>query len=173
MMGIWLKPSRMDGGAGQRHRRTGSAAYRYRQAEMPSLAIMNSRWIALAFLFTAAACTPAAPIADLQPWVLETRAALTPSPPLSKRTPQSEPFRRNPRRPDQPEVRIPELMGRDAIPPIYDPQFAPAEQAPLFEQELVLGVAWQGEAKAYPVTIMRSREMVNDWIGNTPILVSW
>jgi hypothetical protein len=34
-------------------------------------------------------------------------------------------------------------------------------------------VAWGGEAKAYPVCVLRFREMVNDSLAGVPILVSW
>jgi hypothetical protein len=36
-----------------------------------------------------------------------------------------------------------------------------------------MGVALNGEAKAYPVTVLRIREMVNDELGGLPILVTW
>jgi hypothetical protein len=36
-----------------------------------------------------------------------------------------------------------------------------------------MGVAIRGEAKAYPVGLLNSREMVNDKLGRTPILVTW
>jgi hypothetical protein len=37
----------------------------------------------------------------------------------------------------------------------------------------VIGVAHQGAAKAYLVSFLNFREMVNDEIGDWPILVSW
>lgn len=61
----------------------------------------------------------------------------------------------------------------DAIPPIYTPSFALADQVGLEDDELVQGVAWGGEAKAYPVTVMQFRELVNDELAGVPILVSW
>jgi len=36
-----------------------------------------------------------------------------------------------------------------------------------------MGVAIQGEAKAYPVSVLRFREMVDDELGGLPILVTW
>jgi hypothetical protein len=36
-----------------------------------------------------------------------------------------------------------------------------------------MGVAWDGQAKAYPVTVLRIREMVNDEMAGVPYLVSW
>jgi len=39
--------------------------------------------------------------------------------------------------------------------------------------DLVIGIAIADEAKAYPVGVLRFREMVNDEISGIPILVSW
>jgi hypothetical protein len=65
------------------------------------------------------------------------------------------------------------LLPRDAIRPVYEPDFVEAADSPLQEDELVMGVAIQGEAKAYPVTVLRFREMVDDELGGLPILVTW
>ncbi|VAW34481.1 hypothetical protein MNBD_CHLOROFLEXI01-5141 [hydrothermal vent metagenome] len=61
----------------------------------------------------------------------------------------------------------------DGIPPIYEPQFVAAEGAPLQDDELVMGVTLGGEAKAYPITILQFREIVNDEFAGIPILVTW
>ena len=37
----------------------------------------------------------------------------------------------------------------------------------------IMGVAIEGEAKAYSVTVLRFREMVNDELAGWPILVTW
>ena len=66
-----------------------------------------------------------------------------------------------------------QLLARDAIFPIYDPEFAPAAEAPYADDELVIGVALNGEAKAYAIGPLNGREMVNDTIGGVPILVTW
>lgn len=65
------------------------------------------------------------------------------------------------------------LLPRDAIAPVYNPEFVSAENSPLQEDELIMGVAIEGEAKAYPVTVLRFREMVNDELAGWPILVTW
>lgn len=65
------------------------------------------------------------------------------------------------------------LLGRDMIAPIYTPQFVAAARARLRGDELVLGVEINGEAKAYPITVLNSREMVNDTAGGVPILATW
>lgn len=66
-----------------------------------------------------------------------------------------------------------QLLPRDAIAPIYTPEFLPASQASLNPGELVIGVAIGGESKAYPIGPLVSREMVNDVIAGVPILVTW
>jgi len=37
----------------------------------------------------------------------------------------------------------------------------------------VMGAAVGDEAKAYPVSVLRFREMVNDELSGLPILVTW
>ena len=66
-----------------------------------------------------------------------------------------------------------QLLPRDAIPPIYDPNFVAADESPWDGDVDVIGVAQDGEAKAYPVSWLNRREMVIDFIADEPILVSW
>ena len=66
-----------------------------------------------------------------------------------------------------------QFIPRDAIRPVYEPQFFPGQSAGLDPQELVIGVAINGESKAYPAGTLTSREMINDEVGGVPILVSW
>lgn len=66
-----------------------------------------------------------------------------------------------------------QVLPYDGIRPIYDPQFSAPDEVNLKDDELVMGVAWEGEAKAYPVTVLRIREMVNDEMAGVPYLVSW
>lgn len=70
--------------------------------------------------------------------------------------------------PDYVQLRLP-----DDIPPIYNPRFVPASEADLPGDELVIGLSIHGESRAYPAGILYSREMVNDVVGNVPVLVSW
>jgi hypothetical protein len=65
------------------------------------------------------------------------------------------------------------MLPFDAIQPIYEPRFVTAAEAPLADDELIMGVSWGGEAKAYPVSVLRFREMVIDELAGIPILVSW
>lgn len=66
-----------------------------------------------------------------------------------------------------------QLLPRDAIAPIYDPEFVSAAEANWPGDTDVIGV-WSGtEAKAYPVSFLSGREVVIDEIEGIPILVSW
>ena len=66
-----------------------------------------------------------------------------------------------------------QLLSRDGIAPIYEPEFVPASESGYRDDELVMGIAIDGEAKAYPVGLLNGREMVNDELAGTPILVTW
>ena len=65
------------------------------------------------------------------------------------------------------------VSSRDAFRPIYDPVIAPGSEARLDEDDLVIGVSLAGESRAYPITTLRIREMVNDELAGVPILVTW
>ena len=66
-------------------------------------------------------------------------------------------------------------VPRDTIPALSDPTFLSADQARglLKDSDRVLGVSWNGEAKAYPVGILNWHELVNDAVAGRPVLVSW
>lgn len=66
-----------------------------------------------------------------------------------------------------------QLLPRDAIRPVYRPEFVPAAEATLEPDELVLGVEIEGRARAYPLGFLNFREMVNDRIGPVSFLVTW
>ena len=89
-------------------------------------------------------------------------ADITPTSKINHRTDQCE----NYRLPGQ-------LLPFDGIRPVYDPQFASTSQVQLRGDELIMGITFGGESKAYPVSVLRFREMVNDEIAGWPILVTW
>ena len=66
-----------------------------------------------------------------------------------------------------------QLLGRDQIEPVYDPQYTSADQVDWPDGMLVLGVEGTDTAKAYPITHLNQREMVIDDLDGLPILVSW
>jgi hypothetical protein len=62
---------------------------------------------------------------------------------------------------------------RDGIPSLDHPPVLRAAEAPWKADDLVLGVVWNGEARAYPLAILEWHELVNDTLGERPILVSY
>ena len=66
-----------------------------------------------------------------------------------------------------------QLFHRDGIVPIYEPLLVSPAETDLTQTELVMGVFINGEARAYPVSQLRRREMVNDELGGIPLLVTW
>ena len=66
-----------------------------------------------------------------------------------------------------------QLLPRDAIRPVYDPQFLEADAIGWTDDTDVIGVVLGDEAKAYPVDFLNGRELVVDEIDQEPILVSW
>ncbi len=62
---------------------------------------------------------------------------------------------------------------KDGIPSIDNPQFDRPQTTPFSEDELVIGVVVNGEAKAYPFGIMNWHEIVNDTVGGLNLTVSY
>jgi hypothetical protein len=62
----------------------------------------------------------------------------------------------------------------DGIPSIDDPVFLPAADVDfLAENEAVLALTVNGDARAYPVQIMMWHEIVNDTVGGVPVAVTY
>ena len=58
--------------------------------------------------------------------------------------------------------------------PLYSPSFLAADQAEyLGDEELVLGVEWAGEVRAYPARMLRYHHVVNDTVEGEPLLVTY
>jgi len=70
-----------------------------------------------------------------------------------------------------------QAVPRDAFPVFDNPEMMSAEEAEkkgvIFERDAIIGVTHNGEAKAYPITVMGVHELGNDTIGGEPIAVSW
>ena len=66
-----------------------------------------------------------------------------------------------------------QLRPPDAIQPVYDPKFLGARESDLPDDELVIGLNINGDARAYPAGLLYHREMVNDTVGGVPVLVTW
>lgn len=92
-------------------------------------------------------------------------AACSPSPPPASIPPVDS----------ESEYRIITLLPKDGIPSIDDPQFLSVAEADLEydDEELVIGVEFDDEARAYSIDLLSSREIVNDEIQGRPIAVTW
>ena len=62
---------------------------------------------------------------------------------------------------------------RGGIAALDAPAYGPIAGAPWADDEVVIGVALAGEARAYPISILDWHELVNDALGGRPILVSY
>lgn len=73
-----------------------------------------------------------------------------------------------------PGTRMPrQLIPKDGIRPVYDPTFLPAPEVILSRDDLVIGLTINGDSRAYPISTLQHREMVNDVVGGVPILATW
>lgn len=80
------------------------------------------------------------------------------------------------------DLEIVTLLPRDAIPAVgiglpglEEPRFLTAAEANSSYQpdELILGVAFNGDIRAYSVPFLSSHEIVNDTVGGVKIAVTW
>ena len=146
------------------------------------------RRYALAFLtlgaagmfVTAAACAVTSPANQGQPSEQQRRptaaAAPTPSPDIqATATPKPGAWRTNLNK----YVVDPEVVGpglpRDSIPPIYEPKFESMSEADVWldDEDLAGVMTIGGQTKVYPYPIMFWHEVVNDRIGDTPVVVTY
>ena len=65
--------------------------------------------------------------------------------------------------------------ARDGIPPSYNPQFETVEQANqwMLELEPVIVVQINGDIRAYSQSLLMFHEVMDDVVGDRPIVVSW
>lgn len=73
------------------------------------------------------------------------------------------------------EFEIITLLPQDAIPAIDNPIFHAADEADDYYEpdELVMGVVFNGDARAYSVPHLSRHEIVNDEVGGVKIAVTW
>lgn len=72
------------------------------------------------------------------------------------------------------EDEIQTILAEDAIPAITSPSYLSAAAATdIHDSELVLGVAINGDARAYPLRTLSVHEIVDDTIGGKPAAVTW
>lgn len=77
--------------------------------------------------------------------------------------------------PEDVTLEIITLLPKDGIPAIFDPEFVSAQEANGFlrDDDQVMGVVIDGDARAYGTAFLSSREVVNDTVGGRAITVTW
>ncbi len=70
---------------------------------------------------------------------------------------------------------LPAGPPKDGIPALDRPKVVPATEAAKFlsKHEKILGIEYNGVAKAYPVKILNWHEIVNDDFNGKPAAVTW
>ena len=128
-----------------------------------------ARWfgMGLAALFLLAACAAVTPEETAVPTESVNTATSAP--------PKANPVPVTPDTTSEEEYRIVTLLPPDAIPSIDDPQFYDVNEADqeYHPDELVLGVEFGGDARAYPIGLLARHEIVNDTVGGQPIAVTY
>lgn len=76
------------------------------------------------------------------------------------------------------EIQWPEILSggppKDGIPAIDDPQFTTAKEASnIAAADPVISVEINGDARAYPLSVLIWHEIVNDTVGGTPVAVTF
>lgn len=115
---------------------------------------------------SAAAATdvPAAPVTEIEPFHPDGFEGVPQVP-----TDVYNPFTAG----EEPPDGFRQLLRRDLIAPVYDPQFVERTGVGWPDDEAVIGVDLGGEARAYPVGFLNRREIVVDLHRGIPTLVTW
>ncbi len=67
-----------------------------------------------------------------------------------------------------------QVVPRDGFPVLFDPVLTPVDKAKgIGEKEPVIGVVVDGDAQAFPISIMGRHELANIVCGKKPLTVSW
>lgn len=66
------------------------------------------------------------------------------------------------------------ILPQDAIPALVSPSYVSAAAAPdIRDTEEVIGLAINGDPRAFPIATLSAHEIVDDVIGGRPIAVTW
>ena len=78
-------------------------------------------------------------------------------------------------KPTYSQQKLRSALQRDRIHPLDEPRFIKGLDASsqMTPSERVIGITYNGLAKAYPLSYLSIHEIVNDDIGDTPIAVTW
>ncbi len=66
-----------------------------------------------------------------------------------------------------------QYRAKDSKKAIMEPTMVAADQVRLAAGTKVIGVFINGEARAYPLFVLNNHQIVNDFVGGTPISASW
>jgi len=76
--------------------------------------------------------------------------------------------------PPTPTATFPAFTRQTQFVPLFDPEFVPAAQrSGLSDDSYVLGLDWNGEQRAYPLSMVWWHHIVNDQLGDDPALVTY
>ncbi len=68
---------------------------------------------------------------------------------------------------------VEQILPRGHIAAITEPEFVVAAEAEIPDEAWVLGVAINGQAKAYSLNLLNRHEVVNDRFGDLPVAAVW
>ncbi len=74
---------------------------------------------------------------------------------------------------ETPPPGVEQLLPRGRIAAIFAPQFVAASEAVISDDAWILGVALDGEARAYSLNLLNRHEVVNDTIGDRNFAAVW
>ena len=117
--------------------------------------------------------TPSATSASVRATAEATPTAVQTPPLETTPSPTYTAVSRASNRPRAHEIRI--VLEKDAIPAILEPKFLSVAEAVgvYHDEELVLGVEINGEARAYSIAWLSRVEIVNDVVGGQKIAATW
>ncbi len=125
----------------------------------------RAHWVVAALVILLAACAPASESSEPQPAGSQPGGDTGLVQVPTATAPVSE----------EEQYQIVTLLPRDAIPAIDDPIFISAAEAAeeYRPDELVIGVSFEGDSRAYSVELLSTHEIVNDTVGGRKIAITW
>lgn len=74
---------------------------------------------------------------------------------------------------ETPPAGVEQILPRGRIAAIVEPRFVPAAEAGIDDDAWILGVAIDGEARAYSLNLLNRHEVVNDRVGGRAVAAVW
>jgi len=76
-------------------------------------------------------------------------------------------------RQEVPPQGVEQIIPRGQIEAVFEPEFVTAAEAQIDPEAWILGVAIDGQARAYSLNLLNRHEIVNDRISQQPIAAVW